>query len=433
MRKNLTVGILREPQSREARTPLTPTDVAWLKKRKIDVEVESNPYRIFSDREYKRAGAKIVNSAGNAAFLLGVKGPDPNTLQKNKVYMVFSHTIKGEAKNMHLLKTCMNKGITLVDYEKITDSYGRRLVYFGRFAGICGLVDSLHYLGKKYDWMGIKTPFASLKPTNRHQSFKELKHELTRLSERIYKKKISKAVTPFIIGITGHGNVSKGANEVLDALNPIEVHPRDIKSFVRHQKYIRNRIYKIVLHREEKFRAKDGDGFYFEEYLNHPERFESNIDRYLPYFNLLMHTSYWDKRYPRLITAKMVRRLYKKNFRLEFIGDVSCDVKGSVELTHKTTTSENPTFTYNPKTDKFADGYKSRGITILAKDSLPAELPRDASVDFSGLVREYVYQIAAHGIKDITNHIALPKEIRQAVIVQNKRLVKPYTYLKRFV
>jgi len=50
-------------------------------------------------------------------------------------------------------------------------------------------------------------------------------------------------------------------------------------------------------------------GFYFEEYIAHPDHFESNLDRYLSHLNMLVHTSYWDKRYPRMVTRAMVRRL----------------------------------------------------------------------------------------------------------------------------
>ena len=63
-----------------------------------------------------------------------------------------------------------------------------------------------------------------------------------------------------------------------------------------------------------------------------------------------MHTAYWDSKYPRLVTKDMIRSLSKEDpFRLEMIGDLSCDIEGSIEITHKTTSRQNPIFTYNPK------------------------------------------------------------------------------------
>ena len=430
MRKGLTIGVLRERRPDEFRAPLSPPDVLWLKKRKIDIEVESSPARAFRDAEYKASGAKIVDKFKNASLLLGIKEPDAHSLYRNSVYMVFSHTTKGNSKNLSIIKESVNRNITLVDYEKITDGAGNRLCYFGRMAGICGTVDSLYYLGKRLKHKGIRNPFTAIRPASEYSSFRELKNAMSRLSNKIRKDGFDRRISPFIIGITGYGHVSQGASEILGPLDPIEIHPRDMERFVRHQGKVRNKIYKIVFLREEKLRSKDKKGFYFEEYLRHPQKFESNMDRYLPHLNILINGSYWDKKFPRLVTKSMIRRLYGKRFRLEFIGDISCDIAGSVELTYKATTFFNPTYTYNPKKDEYADGYKTDGIAILSRDNLPTELPKDASRDFSLLVREYVYQVAAHGVKDIANHVAIPAEVRRAVIVQQKKLTPPYRHLR---
>ncbi len=433
-RKNLVVGILKEEKNRwEKRAPLTPSDVKWLVDRGIEVEVESSPTRVFKDRDYRAKGAKIVGRAVRSDLLVGIKEPHPEKVLDEKVYMAFSHTVKGQSHNMPLLRKFKEKGVTLIDYEKITDDTGRRLVYFGTYAGICGMVDGLYYLGKRLEWKGIKNPFPKVKPSWKYRSVNGLKKDIKAAYKTIHEKGLDKRLTPFIIGITGHGNASKGAQEILGPLAPIEVHPGDIGRFIRHQRYIKNRIYKIVLFREEKLRARHGKGFYFEEYLEHPEQFESNLDKYLPHFNLLLHASYWDKRYPRLVTKEMIRKLYrKKDFRLQIIVDVSCDMGGSIEITREARSPENPVYTYDPMNDDYADGYKADGVTLLPVDNLPAELPADSSRDFSAMIRDYVYQISAHGVKDVKNHIAIPKEIRRAVITQDRRLAEGYEYLNKY-
>ena len=130
----------------------------------------------------------------------------------------------------------------------------------------------------------------------------------------------------------------------------------------------------------------------------------------------------------------MVRKMYpKKDFRLDFISDISCDVEGSIEITCKTTTQRRPTYTYFPGKDMYKDGLKGGGITILAIDNLPTELPKDSSENFSKLIREYVYQLAVHGAKDITEHIAIPREIREAVVTQGGDLSENYQYLRRYL
>ncbi|MGD2279161.1 MAG: hypothetical protein PVH45_03580 [Candidatus Omnitrophota bacterium] len=435
MRKNLVVGILKEEKNEwERRAPLTPADVKWLVKRGVDVEVESSPIRVFKDQVYRKAGAKIVKKLDKADIVLGIKGPREEKVKRDKLYMFFSHMTKGQPQNMPLLKKMVKSDTTLVDYEKITDIYGRRLVYFGRYAGICGMVDSLFYLGRKLEWKGIDNPFALMKPSWAYNSFDDVKKDMEKVNRRIKRKGFAGKSSPFVVGITGHGNVSKGAQEVLELLNPVEVHPKDMKKFIKHQKYAHNEVYKIVFLREEKLRSKKGTGFYFEEYLQHPSRFESNLDKYLPYLNMLVHTSYWDERYPRMVTKSMVKKAFKKkDFRLDFIGDISCDINGSIEFTYKASPPDHATYTYNPKKDTFIDGYEDDGITILAVDNLPAELPKDSSEEFSKLVRDYVYQVSAHGVKDITNHIAIPREVRKAVLLQKGRFTEAYRYMKKFI
>ncbi len=148
MRNNLVVGILPESKNEwERRTPLTPKDVSWLVKRKIPVEVASSPLRIYKDTQYKRSGAKIVTKFQKANLLIGIKEPPIDTLIPDSVYMVFSHTTKGQEYNRNLLTAFLKKKITLIDYEHITGSLGQRLVYFGRYAGICGMIDTLHVFG----------------------------------------------------------------------------------------------------------------------------------------------------------------------------------------------------------------------------------------------------------------------------------------------
>jgi alpha-aminoadipic semialdehyde synthase len=235
-----------------------------------------------------------------------------------------------------------------------------------------------------------------------------------------------------VIGILGHGNVSRGAQEVLEYMGAVDIHPKDIDILSRSYTSHKKTIYKLVFQREEKLRSKNGKGFYFEEYLKHPERFESNLDKSLPFLNILINASYWEKRYPRLLSEAMLRRLYNSNpdFRLSVIGDLSCDIKGTIEITKKATTSSEPAFVYDPVTKKISNDLCHSGIAVMAVDNLPCEFPKESSMEFAEQVREYVYQVAAHGITDVTNHHALSSAIRNAVVTQNGNLTRQFKYLK---
>lgn len=432
MEKELTVGVLKENKnSWEKRAPLTPSDVNWLVRKGIEVEVESNPLRSFGDHEYKKAGATIVKKFEKAELMVGIKEPLPGDILEGRTYMIFSHTMKGQAHNMPLLREFLAKKSTLIDYEKITDASGSRLVYFGRFAGICGLADSLHYFGRKLEWKGISNPFGAIEPAWKCGSLEELKSKLEQVKRDICNTGFDERIMPFIIGVTGCGNVSKGVHETLDILDPVEIAPQDLEQFIKQKEYSPKKIYKVALFREEKFRAKNGKPFTFEEYLATPEEFESNLDKYLPYFNMLIHTSYWEEHYPRLVSKDMIRGMFgKKDFRLDFIGDISCDIEGSIEVTSKTTTQDNAVFTYDPLKDRSIDGYESDGITVLAVDNLPAELPKDASEFFSGLVRDYIYQVASHGSGETLDSGSLAQEVNKAVIATGGHLTEGYSYLE---
>jgi alpha-aminoadipic semialdehyde synthase len=64
----------------------------------------------------------------------------------SRTYCFFSHVIKAQPENMGLLDAVLAKRTRLIDYECITDTgdrKGTRLVAFGRYAGIAGMVDVL--------------------------------------------------------------------------------------------------------------------------------------------------------------------------------------------------------------------------------------------------------------------------------------------------
>lgn len=432
-RKSFVVGILRECNPREKRVALVPSDVKWMVEKGIEVEVESNSLRVFADREYKKAGARIVKRIEKATVLVGVKAPEPAGIIGGKIYMVFSHTVKGQKNNLTLLKEFMRRNDTLIDYEKIRGQKGKRLVHFGKYAGICGMVDSLYYYGRKLKARGISTPFLKLKQSWKYENIQDMHRSLEKVRDNIKKDGFPGKIKPFIVGVIGRGNVSAGVQEVLSLMGAEEVHPRDMEEFVRNHKSDAKKIYMIVFYREEKLRTKTGKKFYFEEYLEHPEKFTSNLDHYLPRLNILVNSAYWDEHYPRMVTKQMLKDLYgKRKFRMEFIGDISCDIEGSIETTRKTTTQSSPVYTYDPVLDKYSKGYKKAGISVLAIDNLPTELPKDSSESFSKLIREYVYQVAEHGAMNVLDHAALPSETRQAVITQGGELAENYKYLKRY-
>lgn len=51
------------------------------------------------------------------------------------------------------------QNIRLIDYEKLMDEKGNRVVAFGKYAGVAGMVNILHGLGLRLLALGHHTPF----------------------------------------------------------------------------------------------------------------------------------------------------------------------------------------------------------------------------------------------------------------------------------
>jgi alanine dehydrogenase len=135
---SLMLGIRREDKNKwEKRTPVTPEHVKKLKdEHDINAIIQTSPIRIFKDKEYQSIGAQVQEDISNSVVIFAVKEIPLDLFEKNKTYVFFAHVIKGQKKNMPMLKKMMQQGCTLIDYEKITDDKGRRLVFFGRYAGL---------------------------------------------------------------------------------------------------------------------------------------------------------------------------------------------------------------------------------------------------------------------------------------------------------
>ena len=100
---------------------------------------------------------------------------------------------------------------------------------------------------------------------------------------------------------------------------------------------------------------------------------------------MLVNGIYWSKHYPRLVTRRYLKELLSEceTPRLRVIGDISCDVEGSIECTSHVTYPDNPIYVYNPFTEQTHDGCQGRGVVVLAVEILPSELPRESSTNFS--------------------------------------------------
>lgn len=431
------LGIRREDKnSWEQRVPLTPQHVSELKsKYGVETFIQPSRIRVFSETDYRKAGAHVQDSLAQSSVVFAVKEIPDEFFEQGKTYVFFSHTIKGQKHNMPMLRKMMELGCTLIDYERIVDEKGRRLVFFGRFAGLAGMVDSLWTFGQRVRWEQIDSPFTEVKQAIHYKDLKDIQNHLSAIGKKIQTAGLPRELTPLIIGFAGYGNVSVGAQEILNVFPVQEIQPEQIASV---QKNPSNKvIYKVVFKEEHMVEPRmSGKPFDLQEYFCHPENFQPAFERYVPSLSILMNCIFWNVQYPRLLTKEFLKSsvLKKESLRLRVIGDISADVNGAIEFTEKTTSPDAPVFVYNPVTDSIIDGFKGDGVVVMAVDNLPCELPRESSEWFSETLLRFVPSImkADFTVSDF-DALALPPEIKNAVILYQGKLTPAYRYINKFL
>lgn len=430
------IGIRHEDKYvMERRAPLTPGHVERLiKGKKLDIIVQTSAKRIFSDQEYINAGARIADNLDDCSVILGVKEMPISFFEPDKTYVFFSHVIKGQSYNMPMLKKMMEMGCNLIDYEKIVDEQGKRLIFFGRYAGLAGMINSLWSLGLRLKEYGFETPFLKMKQAHKYNSLNEVKQIISEIGQEVAEKGLPAELRPFTVGFTGYGNVSQGAQEILGLLPVKEISPEKLLELSQRNHLPNNLIYKVIFKEEHLSAHNDGREFDLHDYYANPESYHSVFEQYIPHLTVLMNCMYWDTRYPRIVTKDYLAKAFSEGRpKLTVIGDVTCDPDGSIEITHHGTEIEDPIFVYNHITREPVMGYKGEGMLVMAVDILPSELPRDSSSGFADALVNFIKPIADCDFNEPFEDLDIPRAIKKALILHNGELTPDYKYLEEHV
>ena len=432
-----SVGIRREDKDLwEARVPLIPDDVGRLTSSgSAEFILQPSAQRVFAADEYVRAGARLDEDLSACDIVLAVKEIPLELFAPGKTYAFFSHTIKGQPYNMDMLRRLMELECQLIDYERIMDEHGKRLIFFSRFAGLAGAIDALWALGRRLDWEGLApNPFAALGQTHKYPTLAAALAAIREVGARIAGDGLPAQLCPFVVGITGYGNVSLGAQEVLDALGAVAVAPADLDGLFAGPAP-RRAVHKVVFAEHDMVARRDATApFALDEYLQRPELYEGAFERRLPRLTVLLNCVFWDAPYPRLVTKAAVRRLYAAAPPLlRVIGDVSCDIEGSVELTLKETHIDAPVYVYDPEAGGIADGFEGKGPVVLAVGNLPCELSRESSEAFSAALSPFVPALADTDFSVPYAQLRLPPELRRALILHHGDFTPGYEDMRQFV
>ena len=457
------LGIRREDKNKwERRVPLSPSHVSQLVGSGVRVLIQPSTIRVYPDAAYREAGAEVTEDLSPAGTILAVKEVPAGLLLPGRTYAFFSHTIKGQAGNMPLLDELLARRVRLVDYEAITAGGvrgGRRLVAFGRFAGIAGMIDFLRGLGERYLGLGFSTPFLNIASTYTYPSLAAAYDAVRVCGEAIRRYGLPAALCPLTFVVTGDGNVSKGAQEVLSLLGGALawVAPGELEAIVRAGPGDGRTVYGAVAREEhmvaprapgaaaaaaadfeigEEESAGAGASGSFDKaaYRASPEAFEPVFHtRVLPFTSVLVNCMYWEPRFPRLVSiAQAQAAAAAGTLRLQGVCDITCDFAGSVEFLKEFTSIDSPFYLYNVERDEVLRGnMEAPGVLYHAVDHLPSECPRDASDHFGACLLPLLPALlASDAALPFDRQEDLPPELRGAVICAGGELTPSFSYIR---
>jgi alpha-aminoadipic semialdehyde synthase len=432
------IGLRREDKNPwERRVPLIPSHIRELiQEHGLEFIVQPSSIRIFRDDDFLLEGARVEEDLSPCPVVFAVKEIPIPLLAAGRTYLFFSHTIKGQERNRPLLRRLMDLGCTLIDYEKIVDDQGRRLLFFGKQAGEAGMVDTLWALGRRLKQEGLETPFVRLLQMYHYTNLVEAKEEVARAAHDIREKGLPEQIVPLVAGFTGYGHVSQGAQEIYNLLPVAEIAPEEFAEFMKRGNFSPHRVYKIVFHEHQMVRPREVDRLFdLQEYYRSPELYEAVLEPFLKHLTVLVNGIYWAPKYPRFVTKAHIRKLFDgpSRPRLRVIGDISCDIEGGIECTLMSTDPKDPVFVYDPVRDAALPGLEGPGPVIMSVDNLPAEISLESSIFFSQALKPFVPAIARAEYGASFEDSNLPPPIKRAAILWRGEFTPPYEYVNEYL
>ena len=394
-------GIIKERKiPSDRRVVFTPEELVRLKTEhpNAEIKVESSDIRIFKDEEYADLGIEISKDMSDCDVLFGVKEVPIESLIPNKKYFFFSHTIKKAPYNRKLLQAIIEKKIDLYDHETIVDKNNKRLIGFGRYAGIVGAYNGFRAFGIKFELFSIP------------------KAETLSGKNALIEKLKRQVLPPLKIVLTGHGKVGMGAKEILDGMKIKQV---SIENYLT--KTYTEPVYTQIDVLDYNKRL-DGKIFGNEDFYTNPKQYTSDFERFTKVSDIFLAGHFYGNDSPVILTRKMLQAI---DCKIKVVADISCDVNGPIACTIKASTIADPFFGYLPSDDKEVDVFHPGAIVVMSVDNLPSELPKDASEGFGEMFMEHVIPAFFNNDKDGI--------LQRSKMTENGKLTERFKYLQDYL
>lgn len=398
----MIIGLLRETKNPvDSRVALSPDQVAALLKRfpEHGFVVQSSDTRAFTDEDYRKAGVRVMEDMSCCDVLFGIKEVNIDTLLPDKHYFFFGHFAKMQKANRKLLQSLMSKRITFSDYEYLVDDQNQRVCAFGWWAGFVGTYYTLRGYGLRHHLYELPKPDRNFTMEQLHQSLKVVPLPAVKLL------------------VTGNGRVSQGAQQLLEKIGAERLTEEQFLSDIPVKKlsFFAANADRLVKHR-------DGKNFQWEDFLNNPSSYRSDFMRFGQHADILISAHFWAPDAPVYLSKK---DLQNPNLKIRMIGDITCDIQGSIQSTLRSSTHDNPYYDYNPLTDAEEPAFSSeRNITVMAVDTCPNALPKETSTYFGDSLIQHVFTPMLEG-----RHSDI---IERSTILEKGLLTSKFAYLEPF-
>lgn len=394
-------GIVKERKNPpDRRVVFTPDELVRLQAEHSDavVKVEASDIRVFTDEQYTNLGIEVATDLSDCDVLFGVKEIPVEALIPNKKYFFFSHTIKKQPYNRKLLQAVLDKNIELYDHETIVDANNRRLIGFGRYAGIVGAYNGFRGFGIKYDLFNLP----------KAETLKNKEDLIVRLKRQ--------TLPNLKIVVTGFGKVGMGIKEMLVGMKIKEVSASDFLN----KKYSSPVFTQIdVLDYNKRLDGKVLDN---KDFYQNPQEYTSDFERFTKVADIYMAGHFHGNNAPDILTNEMLKAA---DCKIKVVADISCDVAGPVACTLKASTIADPFFGYLPSENKEVPYTHPGSIMVMSVDNLPCELPKDASEGFGEMFMQHVIPAFFNGDKDGI--------LQRAKMTENGKLTERFAYLQDYV
>lgn len=394
----IRIGLIRERKKLpDYRVALTPQQCSYIMQHFPDVNIvaEPSPRRCYTDAEYMAAGVAITDDLSACDVLLGIKEVPVEYLIPNKTYFFFSHTKKKQPYNQGLMQALIRKNIRMIDYECLTHADDQRILGFGLYAGIVGAHNGLLTYGRKSGRYELPAAHAINSYADLIKAYEHIKLPNVK------------------IVMTGSGKVAAGVLDVLTQLDIESVEPAD---FLTHQYD-----YPVFTHLKggDLYARKDNDMFFRDDFHANPEAYKCLFTSYVNQADILMNGIYWEHRIARLFEKVDIRR---RDWRVNVIADITCDIDGSVPINMGSSTIADPVYGVDRDTLQQVAPFQhtNNTVDVMAVDNLPNELPRDAAKYFGAHFEKYILPELLKQQSDI---------LERATICAGGKLTRRYEYL----